>query len=306
MVGKALSAHLLLFLWTVLVASSFPVAALFDPALSTNFLVSLRFLTAGAIMLVFMRERGWPGFTAGMIYSILGLLLAAFFSIMFKALQFISPLSLAALFVTQPLFAYLIAITVGIEKPRLKRLGTLLLAATAALVIVSRADFAGLSGFELGFGESIFLFGCILSAGYNNLSRYATDHGLIPANPYRTTCYGLLAGGVLIGLPDLLLGQLGEFFATVSLGDLSALAYLTLFTTLVTFWILQVATLRLSPSMVAAYGYVPPLLVLCAELLFGITDWKPGYLLASAMLMVSMLLLARADSRSEDTHCKRR
>lgn len=297
MQGSHLSAHLLLLLWTVLVASSFPVAALFDPALSTNFLVCLRFLAAGAIMLLFMRQRGWPAVSAGLIYSILGLLLAAFFSIMFKALQYISPLTLAALFVTQPLFAYLIAMTVGIERLKLRRLATLLLAAAAALVIVSRADFSRLTSLHLGFGESIFLFACVLSAGYNNLSRYATDRGIIPADPYRTTCYGLLAGGVLIGLPDILLGRVGEFFAVVGTTDLGALAYLTLFTTLITFWILQVVTLRLSPSMVAAYGYLPPLLVLCAELVLGITGWKMGYLLASAMLVASMLLLARADSQ---------
>lgn len=294
-----LRAHLLMLIWTGLVASSFPIAALFNAALSTNFLVSLRFIAAGLIMLLFMRSRGRPSLTALLIYSILGLLLAGFFSIMFKALQFTSPLTLAALFVTQPLFAYLISMIIRIERLQWRRLSTLLLAAMAALIIVSRADFERLAGLHLGFGETLFLGGCLLSACYNNLSRYASDRELIPAMPYRTTCYSLLAGGVLIGIPDVLLGRLDSFFATLAFTDLAALGYLTLFTTLITFWVLQIATLRLPPSMVAAYGYMPPMLVLYAELILGTTTWVSGYLLATLMLVSSMLLLANADRQAQ-------
>ncbi|WP_432695216.1 DMT family transporter [Marinobacterium sp. YM272] len=294
-----LRAHLLLLLWTALVASSFPVAALFNAELSTNFLVSLRFIAAGVVMLVFMRDRTLPSPLALLIYSILGLLLASFFSIMFKALQYTTPLTLAALFVSQPLFAYLISMLIRIETLQWKRLGTLLLAALAALVIVSRADLERLAGFHLGFGETLFLGGCVLSACYNNLSRYASDRHLIPSRPYRTTCYSLLSGGVLIGIPDLLIGDLGSFFATLGLTDLSALGYLTLFTTLITFWVLQIATLRLPPSTVAAYGYMPPMLVLYAELILGTTAWVSGYLLATLMLISSMLLLSNSDRQAE-------
>ena len=292
MTRQRLGAHLLLLLWAALVASSFPVAALFNPLLSTNLLVSLRFLLAGTILLLMMPERSWPGVQAGAIYTVLGLLLAAFFSIMFKALQYSAPLTLAALFVTQPLFAYLIAIAARIERFAWRRLSILLLAAGAALAIVSRGEVDRLLALKLGFGELIFLFGCVLSAAYNVLSRHASDQGLIPAAPLRTTCYSLLAGGLLVALGEILRGALPDFVATLSARDLVALGYLTLFTTLITFWILQAVTLRLSPSMVAAYGYLPPILVLYAELLLGLSHWHDSFVLATLLLAAAIWRLS--------------
>lgn len=292
MTRQRLGAHLLLLLWAALVASSFPVAALFNPQLSTNLLVSLRFLVAGSILLALMPERSWPGITAAIIYTLLGLLLAGFFSIMFKALQYSAPLTLAALFVTQPLFAYLIAIAARIECFAWRRLGVLLLAAGAALAIVSRGQIDRLLALQFGFGELIFLFGCMLSAAYSVLSRHASDRGLIPAAPLRTTCYSLLAGGVLVALAETLRGALPDFAAALSGRDLVALGYLTLFTTLLTFWILQTVTLRLSPSMVAAYGYLPPILVLYAELLLGTSRWHNGFALATLLLAAAIWRLS--------------
>lgn len=290
-----LSAHLLLLFWAVLVASSFPAAALFAPALSTNLLVSLRFLVAGVLLLLMMRQRSCPAPGATVIYAILGVLLGSFFSIMFKALQYSPPLTLAALFVTQPLLAYLIAVVARIEPFYWRRLATLLLAAAAALVIVCRGDIGRLIQLDLGTGELMFLFGCLLSAAYNNLSRYASDHGWIPADPLRTTCYGLLAGGILVGGVESLFGTLPAFVAAVSITDLLALGYLTIFTTLTTFWILQVVTLRLSPSMVAAYGYLPPILLLYAELALGVTAWHQAFVLATLMLGLAIWRLSRND-----------
>lgn len=293
-----LRAHLLLLLWAVLVASSFPVADLFNPILSTNLLVSVRFILAGTILLGVMGRSVVPGPLSSLIYSVLGLLLGGFFSIMFTALHYTSPLTLAALFVTQPLFAYLISVAVKLEPMQLKRLATLSVAALAALVIVSRAELDRLLALDFGFGEWLFLFGCVLSAGYNNLSRYASDKGLIPANPLRTTCLSLLAGGILIGLPESVSGGLPAFVTEIGLNDLAALLYLTLFTTLVTFWILQHVTLRLSPSMVAAYGYLPPMIVLFSELALGLTPWRSGFLLAALLLCISIWRLTNNDGHT--------
>lgn len=291
-----LAAHLLLLLWAALVASSFPAASGFNPDLSTNLLVSVRFLLAGGVLLLLLPDRTWPGGRAVVVYALLGLLLAGFFSIMFKALQYSTPLTLAALFVTQPLFAYLLAIAAGMEAFRLSRLVTLLLAALAALVIVSRAELHTLAGLHPGLGELIFLCACVLSAGYSLLSRYASDRGLIRADALRTTCFSLLGGGLLIGLPETLAGDLPEFLRSLGSSDLLALGYLTLFTTLLSFWMLQVATLRLAPSMVAAYGYLSPMLLLSAELVLGITHWRMGYLPAMLLLAVSIRRLARDGS----------
>ncbi len=288
-----LSAHLWMLLWAGLVASSFPVAAQFNPELSASLLVGIRFMLAGTIMWMFRPVRFEVRPAAFVIYSVLGVMLAGNFVIMFIALRTAEPLNLAALFISQPLFAYLIAWALKIEKLSLTRTLVLLCAASAALILLTRADLAQLSELQLGFGERIYIFACLLSAGYNVLSRHATDKAWIPAAPYTTTCISLVMGGLLISIPDLIYTDIPNFIALTGTTDLIALGYLTLFTSLGTFWILQSCALKLDPSMLAAYGYQAPLLYLIAELALGFTSWHPIYLVAAAMLLTSFYLLSR-------------
>lgn len=295
------SAHLFMFLWAALVASSFPVAAAFNPELSASLLVGIRFVVAGLLMFIFRPVRTLPNLKAGLSYALLGLLLAGNFVIMFIALRTAEPLSLAALFISQPLFAYLISWGVGLERLQMTRTLILACAAIAALIVLTRSEWSRLAGLEFGFGEKIYLIACLLSAAYNVLSRLATDRAWIEADPYLTTCLSLIAGGVLIALPDLVLTDFGLFASHFGLTDLLSLGYLTLFTSLGTFWILQTCALRLAPSMLAAYSYQAPLLYLLAELTLQLTPWKPLYLLAILLLILSFTLLATGRSEVKRT-----
>lgn len=285
-----------MILWAALVASSFPVAALFNAELSATLLVAIRFILAGVLMWAFRPPNVKITLKSASVYSTLGLLLASNFVIMFVALRTAEPLNLAALFILQPLFAYLISWLVRLEVLHLQRMAVLISAAFAALIVLSRSDLSTLMNVEFGFGEQIYLIACLLSASYNVLSRLATDRSWIAADPYATTCLSLIGGGLLIALPDLFYTDFTHFFTLISTTDLVALGYLTLFTSLGTFWILQVCALRLAPSMLAAYGYQAPLLYLLAELLFGLTNWQNLYGLAIAILLTSFILLSREKS----------
>lgn len=298
MIAKAdvLAPHLLMLLWAALVASSFPVAALFSVDLSATFLVAIRFTLAGIILWLFKPLPLKQTAKAWLSYAILGLLLGGNFIIMFIALRHSAPLNLAAIYISLPFFAYLLSIALGMERFKALRLFLLGLVASAALIILSRAELSSLAEIEWGFGETLYLFGCLLAAGYNTLSRYATDRAWIAIDPYATTCLSLLVGGVLLALPDLLFGDLGKFVSNFGVTDLLALAYLTLFTSLLSFWILQVCALKLAPSMLSAYSYQAPMLYLLAMLVLGLTPWKGFYLLAIALLLFGFYLLARQPS----------
>lgn len=298
MIAKAdvLAPHLLMLLWAALVASSFPVAALFSVDLSATFLVAIRFTLAGIILWLFKPLPLKQTAKAWLSYAILGLLLGGNFIIMFIALRHSAPLNLAAIYISLPFFAYLLSIALGMERFKALRLFLLGLVASAALIILSRAELSSLAEIEWGFGETLYLFGCLLAAGYNTLSRYATDRAWIASDPYATTCLSLLVGGVLLALPDLLFGDLGKFVSNFGVTDLLALAYLTLFTSLLSFWILQVCALKLAPSMLSAYSYQAPMLYLLAMLVLGLTPWKGFYLLAIALLLFGFYLLARQPS----------
>lgn len=295
-----LHAHLIMLFWTLLVASSFPASAQFAPELSPTLLVSLRFVTAGLIMLLFIARSTRPSGRyplAAPIYLILGLLQAGFFALVFASLQDTTPLVLAALSVSQPLIAYLLAALMRIEPFLLRRCGELLIAGGAALIIVSHGKTEQLLSINWGRGETFFMIGCVMAAAYLTLTRWSVDHHLIAPHPYNTTCFSLLAGGIAIALPQTLSGQLPTFINLLQWHDLLWLGYLTLFTTLITFWMFQFATLHLSPSLVSAYGYLPPLIVLLGAVWLGTTPWQSTFWLAIILLCWAMITLARADNR---------
>ena len=285
--------HLMMLLWAALVASSFPVAAAFTPELSATLLVAIRFIVAGAILWLLRPLPLRQTTAAWSSYALLGLLLGGNFIIMFVALRHSAPLNLAAIYISLPFFAYLLSMLLGMERFSWQRAGLLGLVACAALIILSRADLSSISSIEWAFGETLYLGGCILAAGYNTLSRYTTDRRWIAADPYATTCLSLIAGGVLLAIPDLLTADLGSFLMHFSWRDLWALTYLTLFTSLLSFWILQICALKLAPSMLSAYSYQAPMLYLLAELILGLTEWRSLYMLALALLLFGFFLLAR-------------
>jgi len=289
--------HLLMLFWAALVASSFPIAALFSDELSASLLVAIRFIVAGAILWVFRPLPLKHTTAAWASYALLGVLLGGNFIIMFIALRYSEPLNLAAIYISLPFFAYLLSIALRMERFRGVRLLLLGAVASAALVILSRADLARIGEIKWGFGESLYLGGCFLAAAYNTLSRYMTDRQWIAADPYATTCLSLIAGGLLLAVPDLLSGELPSFIRQIQLTDLLALGYLTLFTSLLSFWILQLCALKLAPSMLSAYSYQTPMLYLLAELLIGTTVWSNQYSIALLLLLGGFYLLAR---QSED------
>ncbi len=285
--------HLMMLLWAALVASSFPVAAAFTPELSATLLVAIRFILAGAILWLIRPLPMRQSLIAWSSYALLGLLLGGNFIIMFVALRHSAPLNLAAIYISLPFFAYSISMLLRMERFSWQRAGLLALVACAALIILSRADLRSIGSIEWGFGETLYLGGCMLAAGYNTLSRYTTDRQWIAADPYATTCLSLIAGGALLAIPDLLTGDLEAFAANFSWPDLWALLYLTLFTSLLSFWILQICALKLAPSMLSAYSYQAPMLYLLAELILNLTAWRNLYLLAIGLLLFGFFLLAR-------------
>ena len=290
--------HLMMLLWAALVASSFPVAAAFTPELSATLLVAIRFILAGLFLWLIRPIPLRQSAAAWSSYAVLGLLLGGNFIIMFVALRYSAPLNLAAIYITLPFFAYLLSMLLGMERFSWPRAGLLALVASAALIILSRADLGSISSIEWGYGETLYLGGCMLAAGYNTLSRYTTDRRWIAADPYATTCLSLIAGGLLLAVPDLLTGDLEAFITNFSWQDFWALAYLTIFTSLLSFWILQVCALKLAPSMLSAYSYQAPMLYLLAELILGLTEWRSLYLLAIILLLFGFFLLARQRTES--------
>lgn len=294
MMKTTVGAHLMMLLWALLVGSSFPLAATFDDALSPLWLTVVRFFIAAALMFPWVvRQEAWlpRSFRAWLGYALLGIFLAAFFGSQFVALNLTSALSVAALFVTLPSIAWLLARLAGIEHSGVGRLLVLLMGAAGALGLNLHGRAGELEGF--GLGEWLFLAGCACSAAYSVSSRVLVLRDWLPANPLLATFWSLLIGAVLM----MLLAQSGaaeteSFWQLLSLRDLGVLALLALFASFMTFWILQSAMQVLMPSSVAAYSYLTPLVSLGLALQAGsarldLTTWLSLGLL---MLTVGWLI----------------
>ncbi|WP_432696681.1 DMT family transporter [Marinobacterium sp. YM272] len=301
-----LGAHLMMLLWAVLVGGSFPLAATLDEALSPLWLTAVRFLIAAALMYpwVVKQPGWWPKNTRARLgYTLLGVFLAAFFGSQFIALNLTSALSVAALFVTLPAIAWLLARLVGIERSGAGRLLVLLIGAAGALGLNLQGRAGSLGSF--GAGEWLFLAGCACSAAYSVSSRVLVLRDWLPANPLLATFWSLLIGALLMtGLAQFESGDGSQFWQLLSLGDMAVLGLLALFASFMTFWILQSAMQVLMPSSVAAYSYLTPLVSLGLALYAGSAHLNPVTWGSLGLLLITLCWLIGSERGCVDARCQ--
>ena len=289
-------AHLGMLLWALIVGSSFPAVGLMSEGLPPLLLTALRFAIAALALLplVWRAPESLPSVKGLALYAVMGLCLAGFFGAMFWAAHRTTALSMAALYVTVPLLAYGLGRGLGVEPLAFRLLLVLLLGAAGALGLAWAQSGGQLHAMQFGFAELIYFLGCISSALYPVLSKWGMKHDLLSARAESRTFWSLLIGGALIGLLGLVLetpGTLGR----LTLGDTMVLLYLAIFSSGVTFWLMQRATAVLSPGAVTGYSYLAPFVSML--LLFGQQpeqigwQWLPG----SLMVLLATALLLRTD-----------
>lgn len=157
-------------------------------------------------------------------------------------------------------------------------------------LIVGPEQFAGGRRID-PFGALAILVSTLCWASGSLLSRRVN----LPASPFLATAMEMLAGGALLTLAGLALGEHRGFDpAAVSLRSLLAVVYLLIFGSLIAFtayvWLLQVT----SPVKVATYAYVNP--VVAVFLGWALAD-EPLSLrtaLAAAAILSAVVVITRA------------
>ncbi|MGM1050807.1 MAG: DMT family transporter [Pseudomonadota bacterium] len=284
-----------MLLWAVLVGLSFPAVGLMSE-LPPLLLTALRFAIACSALWWLARRSPefLPPWRLLPLYALMGLCLAGFFGAMFWAAHHATALSMATLFVTVPLLAFLLGLALRVERPGWRLPAILALGACGALGLAVAEAWQQGGLLRVGIGEAVFFLGCLSTALYPVLSKWGLATGRLPDSAAVRTFWSLGAGGALIGLVGLLVEPLGEL-ATMSGRDLALLVYLGLFSSALTFWLMQRATAVLSPGVVTAYGYLVPfvsmlLLFLQTPGSIGL-EWLPG----SLAVLTAMALLMRRD-----------
>lgn len=290
------SAHAGMFLWALIVGLSFPAVGLLSEGLPPLFLTAIRFAIAAIAIgvLVWRAPDRRPSLPGLALYAVMGLCLAGFFGAMFWAAHQVSALSMATLYVSVPLLAYALGRILRVERPDVALLATLAVGAVGALGLAG-SDGTG-DSFEFGLAEGLFFLGCVASALYPVLSKWGLQRGWLSNSAALRTFWSLVAGGVLIGFLGLTLEPITAL-ARMTVFDFLLVAYLGVFSSGVTFWLIQRGTGVLTPGTVTAYTYLVPFV---SMLILFVTEpdtigweWLPGSL---AVILAIVLLLRRSAS----------
>ncbi len=285
--------HLLMFLCAVLVSGSFPVGAAITPDLAPGPLSLIRFFCASLIFLPFVWFR-YPlavSWRALLRYSLISAALVIFFWCMFLSLRYTTALSTSAIFTLVPALSALYAMVLNKERLGRRRLAALFLGVPGAAWIVFGGDWQVFTSLAWNRGDVIFFAGCLCMGLYTPLIRL-----LHRGEPMAVMAFWVMVTGTCWLLPlagaDLFTLVWSEIPLRVWLG----IAYLSVFSTIISFFITQYAILFLGPTRVMAYSYLYPALVLLIDLLSG-GSW-PGVkvLPGICIVLLAMLVVQRVQS----------
>jgi drug/metabolite transporter (DMT)-like permease len=296
-------AHQGMLIWVAIVGLSFPAVGLMSEGLPPLLLTAIRFVIAAVAIWPLMRRKysRFPSVSGLLLYTIMGLSLAAFFSTMFWAAHRTSALSMATIYVSVPMLAYYLGRLFGVEKRAVALLGILILGAAGALVLAWAEARGHLNKLQFGIPEVVFFVGCLGSALYPVLSKWGLNRGLLSQRAEVRTFWSLVTGSTLVGVLGLV-GEMPQQLRVMTQLDVAVLIYLGVFSSGVTFWLTQRATAVLTPGAVTAYSYLLPFV---SMLLLFIDQserigwhWLPG----SLLVVLATALLLNRDAANRRSH----
>lgn len=298
---KAMAAHLGMLVWALIVGLSFPAVELISEGLPPLFLTAIRFAIAALAVWPLVRHdpRRRPGPAALALYAAMGLCLAGFFGAMFWAAHRSTALSMASLYVSVPLLAYGLGRGIGVEPRSARLIGILAVGAAGALGLAWAESGDRLDRLQFDIGEAVFFAGCVASAAYPVLSKWGLKRGMLSDGAATRTFWSLIGGGVLIGLIGFAVDS-PRALAAMAWSDFLLVAYLGVFSSGMTFWLLQRATSVLTPAAVTAYTYLVPFVSML--LLFASEPDRIGWLWLPGVVLVvlAIALLLRRDAGNHD------
>jgi drug/metabolite transporter (DMT)-like permease len=290
-------AHLAMICFVFLISTSFTVGDAITSDIDPVVLTWLRFGFSAVIFagLIFFGQGSFefPKPANILRYSWFAFLLAFYFSAMFEALRWTDALSTSAVFTLVPPMTAMISWVLLRQRLSLNQIFALLIAGLAAVWVLFDGSTVRLLDFSIGKGEIIFFVGCIAFASYApSVRRFPSGQGLV-----EQTFWSLVAGTVLLtayGWPRIAAVNWPEIPLLVYLGA----AHLTIFSTAISFYLLQYGSIRLPAAKVMAYTFLIPAFVLLQETALG-EPWPSLSICAGVLVIASaMAVLQRGTGRS--------
>lgn len=280
--------HLAMVLFAALIAGSFSLGGMAAQHIGPAALNALRFTLGATVMalIVWRVTRAVPRCPeAPWRFLILGALMGIYFVTMFIALALTDPVSVGAVFTLNPFFSAIFGWLLLRQAPRPAVLASLAVAGAGALWLIFRGDIDALLALNLGRGELIYLFGVICHSAYAPLvRRFSRGEPLVVSTFWSLAATALCV--TLYGWTEIGATGWTELPPIVWI----TIGYLSVFTTAVTVFLLQFASMRLPAAKVFGYGYLTPAFIIVLEGLLG-HGWASAMVMAGALLIVAGLVV---------------
>ncbi len=292
--------HLLMLVCALLVSTSFTVGKAITTGLDPVVLTQVRFLVATVLLFPYVIGMHGLHFSLPLVLrcSAISLSLVLFFWCMFLSLRYTSALNTSVIFTLVPSIAGFYALLLLRERLSRAKLIALLCGMVGAIWVIFRGDISLLLLMQWNRGDLIFLAGCFAMGLYTPLVRLLHRH-----EPMVVMTFWILVTGSIWLLP-VSAGQMAVLnWSGVPSSVWIGVAYLAVFTTVITFFLTQYATTFLGPTRVMAYSYLYPALVLFLDILLGKglpeTRVLPGVLVVLLAMFVIQRSVQRQSADSE-------
>jgi len=290
--GSNLHVHALMLITMVLVAGSFPVAGLITSALAPELMMFVRFILAALLFAPFVFiKNGWhiPAIDRLFAYALISIPLVVFFWCMFESLRYTSVINTGALYTIVPAITAVFAYIINQDLTNRRRKFGLLIGTVGALWIVFRGNIQAFINLQLNYGDLIFLTGCLFMGAYNPLIKR-----LYKGEPMEVMTFWVILLGAL-WLFILSFDQLDEIiWKNIEIKVYAGLFYLSVFTTLGSFFVLQFSTVKLGATNVSAYGFLTPVFVIILSVAIGLEAFEWITLPGICLVLLSMFMIQEA------------
>lgn len=159
--------------------------------------------------------------------------------------------------------------------------------------MVFRGDIALLLGLHLNYGDLVFILGCVCLSLYNPMIKR-----LHSGEPMMVLTYWVLVSGsvwlFLLSITSFTQINWKQIHNGVYIGTF----YLALFSTLVTFFIINYSTLKIGATKVASYGFLTPFFVILISLMMGLEKFEVA-LLPGILLIIGSMIFVQLDIRGK-------
>ncbi len=274
--------HILMIFSSILVSTSFTVGKAITDGLDPAILTLIRFFVASIIFFPIVKLRyplPFPSLKALFRYSIISGALVLFFWLMFLSLRYTTALNTGVIFTLVPGISGIYSAFLLKERLGIFRLTAMILAMIGAVLVIFHGDISRILTLELNYGDLLFFTACLFMALYTPLIKL-----LHRGEPMAVLTFWIMATGCIWLL----------IFSASSITDISwqdvemkiwlGIIYLAVFCTIITFFLTQIATLKIGPTRVMAYSYLYPPFVI-------ILDWFGGYPFPPVLTLVGVIII---------------